>query len=247
MHISEIIKQWDVNAEKRYEQIKSGKDISYNYILIPTILNLLGGISGKIGIDLGCGPGVLTNHLARNSQRVTGVDFSEKMISIALRECSKKSNVDLICISANKYLSKVKPSSHDFLVANMFFNTVPDINEFFSGAFRVLRKGGIFVFSIAHPCFWNMYRHIFDKCSYDYIDDAYSKWKFKISLDSKGLPEPVYFFHRPLSEYAKFITKAGFCFLDIAEPIPNKKIAKLYPKKWEYPHFLFFKLVKNKL
>lgn len=245
MHISEIIKQWDINAEKRYEQIKSGKDISYNHILVPTILSLLGDISGKRGIDLGCGPGVLTNLVARNDGNVVGIDFSEKMIDIARRECGRISNVDLICISAKNYLSKIKPSSQDFLVANMFFNTVPDINEVFNKAFRVLRRSGIFVFSVAHPCFWNMYRHIFDKCSYDYIDDACSKWKFKISLDSRGLPEPVYFFHRPLSEYTKYIINAGFCFLDIVEPMPKDRIATLYPRKWEYPHFLFFKLVKS--
>ena len=40
MYISEIIKQWDINAEKRYEQIKSGKDISYNHIY-PRIQHIL--------------------------------------------------------------------------------------------------------------------------------------------------------------------------------------------------------------
>ncbi len=55
-----ISKAWDKNAMLRYEQIKSGKDISYKYILMKTIDNLLGDVSFKNGLDIGCGPGVLT-------------------------------------------------------------------------------------------------------------------------------------------------------------------------------------------
>lgn len=246
MNTSVISKQWDKNAKKRYSQIKFGKDISYKYVLIPTIQKLLGDVSKKKGLDIGCGPGVLTKRLAECSKRIVGVDSSKNMITIAKSECKNAFNAEFHCCCAKEYLSKSNNFAFDFLVANMFFNTIPEIDSIFIEAYRVLCNKGKFIISIAHPCFWNVYRHVISNEKYEYMVNNYSKWKFKISLDTKGLPEPVSFFHRPLSTYASMIQKAGFRIKGLYEPMPSKRIEKLYPKKWSYPHFLFFELTKGK-
>ena len=246
MNILKIVKEWDKNAEQRYWQIKSGRDISYRCILVPTILSILGDVSSKKGIDLGCGPGILTKFIAQRAKKVVGVDFSKKMISIATSECRRVPNAIFHCSSVEHYLSKSKTSAFDFAVANMFLNTVPEIDNILERLSRVLRKEGRFIFSVAHPCFWNNYRTIIKKNKYQYTKSYSAKWKFKISLDQKGLPKPVSFFHRPLSAYSVAIRNAGFHTVRFYEPMPNERIKKLYPKKWEFPRFLFWEVLNVK-
>ncbi len=246
MDISSISKEWDKNAEQRYRQIRSGKDISYHHILVPTILTLLGDISGKEGMDIGCGPGVLTRLIAQRVKKIVGIDISEQMISIASIECEKFSNTKFQCSDVEDYLSRCKPNAFDFAVANMFFNTVHEIDKILKGLHKVLRNESKFIFSIAHPCFWNSYRCIIRKNKYQYTEACSAKWRFKISLDQEGLPKPVTFFHRPLSAYSSAIRNAGFHILGLYEPMPNKRIEKLYPKKWEFPRFLFFEILNAK-
>lgn len=45
---------------------------------------------GKRVLDLGCGPGLYANRLARSGARVTGVDFSERSIAHARKEAEKE-------------------------------------------------------------------------------------------------------------------------------------------------------------
>jgi len=44
---------------------------------------------GSSVLDAGCGPGIKSKYLSDNSLRVTGIDFSEKLIEIARREVPK--------------------------------------------------------------------------------------------------------------------------------------------------------------
>ena len=46
-------------------------------------------VSGNKILDLGCGPGILSKYLSNLGYDVTGVDFAEKMISIARRIAPK--------------------------------------------------------------------------------------------------------------------------------------------------------------
>src|SRR5207245_7964042 len=83
---SEISEEWNANATARHKQIASGIDISYNRVLMPAIIEQLGSVQGNRGVDVGCGPGVLTRALASKGGRMVGVDLSKRMIEIANSE-----------------------------------------------------------------------------------------------------------------------------------------------------------------
>ncbi len=92
---------WDINAEYRHIQILSGKDLSYNYVLWPTIQLLLDGVKlGKL-LDGGCGSGIISSRLASIGWNVCGLDNSFSMIKIARREFGASQNLQFIKGSRN--------------------------------------------------------------------------------------------------------------------------------------------------
>ena len=61
------------------------------------------------------------------------------------------------------------------------------------------------------------------------------------SLDRKGLPVKTTYVHRPLETYFELLEKAGFLVRLIREPMPSPRTESLYPERWRFPRFLFFK------
>ena len=62
-----IASEWDRIAHARHMQIATGKDLSFNYVLKPTVLELLQGCNLKRVLDLGSGTGELTRPCRQNN------------------------------------------------------------------------------------------------------------------------------------------------------------------------------------
>ncbi|UCD13712.1 MAG: class I SAM-dependent methyltransferase [Thermoplasmatales archaeon] len=236
-----IAKEWDTNAIIRHNQIKSGMDISYHKILIPSIIKALGNIKNKKGLDVGCGTGKITRILAKKTKTMIGVDLSKEMIDIAEKESLNVPNISFIKTSIESFQKNHPHNTFDFCVSNMSFNTMPNLNKVIRSMSLLLKNNGILVFSIAHPCFWNFYKRLEPEDSFEYLKNHNMRVKFTISLDQKGLPEKTTYFHRPLEYYSKLLVKNGFIIENLYEPFPSEIIHNLYPQKWLFPHFLIFR------
>jgi SAM-dependent methyltransferase len=236
-----IAKEWNANADTRHNQIKTGRDISYNKILIPSLMKSLVNIENKVGLDIGCGDGTFTKILAKRARTMVGIDISKEMIKIAQKGSLNKSNVSFKKISMESFQKSHSHNAFDFCVSNMSFNTMPNLSKVIRGISLLLKNNGILVFSIAHPCFWNFYKKIEPSDSFDYLKNHNIRVKFTISLDRKELPEKTTYFHRPLEYYFKRLNENGFLIENLYEPFPIKSIHNLYPKKWLFPHFIIFR------
>lgn len=64
----QIQAQWDRIALPRNMQLRSGRDVSYELVLKPTILNLIQDSDCSSVLDAGCGSGVLTEVLAEKAK-----------------------------------------------------------------------------------------------------------------------------------------------------------------------------------
>lgn len=84
-----VSRYWDGNAAAWTQQVRMGYDLYREKINNPAMFGLLGDLSGKDVIDLGCGEGYNTRRLARGAQSVHGVDISDRMIRFA-RESEHK-------------------------------------------------------------------------------------------------------------------------------------------------------------
>jgi SAM-dependent methyltransferase len=233
---AEITHEWDRIAVHRSDQIRSGKDISYEHVLIPSILELINGCDWASALDVGCGCGFLTARLAESAGHVTGIDISSRSVELAKRNCQQSSNIGFI-EGAIEDLRSEDFGPFSLAVANMSLMTMLRLDAALNWLFRLIRPGGHLAFAITHPCFWRQYWN-YSKKWFRYGEENVIEAPFRISLDSSHCFTTTHI-HRPLERYVEELVTAGFRICRLSEPTPRPEIQALYPHRWEYPRFLF--------
>ncbi|MCP3940432.1 MAG: class I SAM-dependent methyltransferase [Desulfobacteraceae bacterium] len=112
------------------------------------ILNKAGKSNLNI-LDLGCGPGLYSQLLAKKGHHVTGVDFSENSIKYA-KKIAKKNNLEIEYRCQN-YLELEDLDKYDLilLIFMDFGVLVPDDRAvLLSNIYRALKPGGCFLFDV---------------------------------------------------------------------------------------------------
>lgn len=94
-------------------------------------------------LDVGCGAGLLTNALALDGHRVSGIDLSEKSLKIARARDSSKT-VDYR--PANAYQLPFPDESFDVVCAMDILEHVENPRNLIQEASRVLKPNGLFFF-----------------------------------------------------------------------------------------------------
>lgn len=98
---------------------------------------------GEIGLDVGCGPGMLLQSLAEavgSQGHVVGIDSSQSMLRLAGARCEGLAQVQLREGSATQL--PVEDSSFDFVTCVQVLLYVEDVPRALAEIFRVLRPGG---------------------------------------------------------------------------------------------------------
>ncbi len=95
-------------------------------------------------LDLGCGTGLLGVYLGRVAGPFVGVDLSARMIEEAGRHgiYTELRQGDL-----QEELRRTAPDTYDCVTANDVFVYVGDVSTVIPAAYRILRKGGVLIFS----------------------------------------------------------------------------------------------------
>jgi len=230
--------EWDGIAKERHIQIISGLDLSYHKVLIPTILEMLGGVRGLRILDVGCGSGVFSSKLATlGAAAVVGVDSSRQMIHIANQEYGGDSRIRFHHESIESFSNNYNGRRFDACVSNMSLVTMPNLEAVAEAVAAMLIPNGQFAFTITHPCFWNRYKKYESVSSFDYMREHAQHGRFTISLDKTSKHETTHF-HRPLSQYVNTLGQSSLLMKEIWEPMPSFKVMKMYPHAWLFPRFL---------
>lgn len=233
----EVIRaQWDKVAFARDAQLRSGRDVSFEFVLKPTILNLIKDTDCSSILDAGCGSGVLTEVLAGKARRVIGVDMSEVNISIANTSHSCPKNVQYVASTLEDYLTKTN-ERFSLVVANMVLQDSADLSACLNAIASKCDNRSILVATITHPWFWPTYWKYDRELWFKYSEELAIEAPFKISNDVAPIGITTHF-HRPLSVYISKLSEAGFQPEVISEPMPPLVIQRQYPSVWEYPRFL---------
>jgi ubiquinone/menaquinone biosynthesis C-methylase UbiE len=101
-------------------------------------------------LEVGCGTGRLTVPVAKKCGHVTAIDFSQRMIEVAKRKSSDLSNIEFRRVDIRRGLP-FENGRFDKVLAALVINHVDNIEKFFMEVYRVLRKGGSFVFDDIVP------------------------------------------------------------------------------------------------
>lgn len=237
--IERIRAQWDGVALLRHEQLRSGRDVSFESILKPTILQLIGSADCTSTLDAGCGSGVLSEVLSEKSLAVTGVDMSAANIAIALNSASRPKNVLYVSDTIEGF-SASTTERYSLIVANMVLQDSSDLHGCLDALASVCCSQGVLVATITHPWFWPTYWGYDKQDWFRYSDEQAIEAPFKISTDTTPIGMTTHF-HRPLSLYLKQLSAVGFVLETMLEPMPQRVIQDQYPAIWQFPRFLAFR------
>jgi SAM-dependent methyltransferase len=228
----EVGKLWDGNADAWTLLARQGYDIYRDHMNTPWFLAMLPDISGLRGLDIGCGEGNNTRLVAQRGASMVGVDISPKFVShAAASEADAPRGVRYVGASGSAL--PFAAESFDFAVAFMSLMDMANQHEAVNEAYRVLRPGGFFQFSITHPCFNTpRFKPVYDEsgervaveCG-DYFNQPQGRvdeWIFGAAPPEakEGLPKfRVPRFYQTLSAWMNLLLDAGFALERVAEPV----------------------------
>ncbi|MDJ0361119.1 class I SAM-dependent methyltransferase [Rhodococcus sp. H29-C3] len=177
--------------------------------------HLLGEISGKRILEVGCGSAPCARWLAAHGAHAVGLDISAGMLARGLDAMAAGgTTVPLIQASAES----LPFADESFDIACSAFGAVPfvaDSANVMAEVARILAPGGIWVFAVNHPMRW-----IFPDdpgeagltASIPYFDRTPY-----VEFDSEGTPTYVEH-HRTIGDRVREIVAAGLEVRDIIEP-----------------------------
>jgi ubiquinone/menaquinone biosynthesis C-methylase UbiE len=224
-----------------------------NFFLMPRMLKMLGDVSGRRILDLGCGEGGYARELKRRGANIIGADGSETLVRIAReRAAAEQLNISFICANANG-LDGISNDSFDLVIAAMSLMDVEDYPGAVREVRRVLCNGGSLLMSMTHPCFsarmshWERHPNDRHDLLFFKVDNYFERevWEDKITSDFSS---PVLRRHRPLEDYVQVLLQEGFLLRHLSEAEPTAdelKKSYRFRKLTRIPYFLFMRWEKS--
>jgi 2-polyprenyl-3-methyl-5-hydroxy-6-metoxy-1,4-benzoquinol methylase len=144
---------WDRAAVTYARGQASGRDYYRYEFFGPAQLALCGDVHGMNVLDVGCGNGYFAREMAGRGARVTGIDISSRMIEYAKRQESMTPlGIEYYVLDAAALPAAFVLQSFDMATSCLALQDMPNVEKVFPGVRSLLRPGGRFVASIAHPC-----------------------------------------------------------------------------------------------
>jgi ubiquinone/menaquinone biosynthesis C-methylase UbiE len=245
---SEYIKAWDRNAPKWAANVAEFGDRNKEVLITPLVMDWLGEIRGLDVLDAGCGEGFLCRLMAEKGAQVTGIDYSQKMLDIALERTPSDSSITYRHLNLEK-LDPIKEDCYDLIISLLTLQDVPDYQAALKELYRVLKPGSRCFLAFSHPCFFSDGGWIRDNEQnklYWKSDRYFQERQVEMRLDPESEDNPQGF-HRTLSSYYRAILDAGFSILDLIEPYPSEEDLQKHPgfkDDLRMCHFIVFDLEK---
>ncbi len=256
-----IAEDYNTFAKQWYEA-KKNRQINpvHDFVNIPSMHRMLPSIKEKAVLCTGCGTGEECTYLkSKGAKRVVGTDISKNMIKYA-RLAHK--GIEFYTMPIEK--QDFEAGSFDLVYASLVLHYVKDWESTLAGIRRLLKKDGIFLFSVHHPAKWGSWRKKNKDFSINvlgYMNDK-KNGRVKVYGDYfsvrmihdtwyktvQGAELSVDYYNIPISKMINSILKAGFKILEMEEPKPIARAKKLAPSFYKtsskIPLLLVFKLKK---
>lgn len=225
-------------------------------IILPGVLRLLelDAYENPSILDLACGQGILSKKLS-DKVLYTGIDISKTLIKEAKNLNHKKTHHFYVSDVTAPLPTEKKDFSHVTLI--LAIQNIRNLDTLLRNASKHLCSGGKFLIVMNHPCYriprqssWGVDEG--KKVQYRRLDRYMSPLSVPITAHpSKGQQsEQTLSFHRPLSDYFKALSKAGFVVDTLEEWCSDKTstggAAKIENRaRDEFPLFLCLRAIKQ--
>ncbi len=253
----ETIDWYDNNADEFTAHIQDPAASPYHaYYEKPAIYAELPDLKTKSVISLGCGSGEDTQYLkSQGASKSIGIDISQKLIDIA-----KKNHPDCAFHVMDMEHLDFDSKSFDLVYSSLAMHYLQGgFTKAFREAFRVLKKGGTFLFSGGHPIV----------SSFTYLQDNEKTRDRRLgsTVNRENDTEQVFgdyltarpikneqgilqviIWHQPLSDTINQLIETGFILDKVIEPKPTEGFKDISPRHYErlskIPEIVIFKAHK---
>jgi SAM-dependent methyltransferase len=203
---------------KIYADKRNAASNANDTIEAPVIRALIGDVSGKSFLDMGCGDaGFGAELLQAGATSYEGVEGSRLMFEAA---CRRPPDPRLRITHADLRSWDYPASAFDFVVSRLALHYIEDVGAIFPKVFRSLKPSGRFVFSVEHPVItscdkvWHG-----DGLRQDWIVDDYFRTGRRIT---SWLGSEVIKYHRTIEDYFSGLQDAGFQVQALREASPDR-------------------------
>lgn len=236
--------------------MRSGNNKVHEYLEKPAMYAQLPNLNNMRVLCLGCGSGEESAYLTERFPNINlvSIDASEELITEAKRSFH---DLDFRVMDMHD-LSAFEDGSFDFVYSSLVMHYSGDWQAVLKGVHRLLRPGGLMLFSANHPTMWGMeivrnglekskllgYTNINgnEKIYGDYFTPRKIKDKWFDNLE-------VEFYTRPLQDVFADIKASGFELSKFLEPKPipesKKKFPFFYEKHSRVPTFMIIELRRS--
>jgi SAM-dependent methyltransferase len=187
-----------------------------------TLESMLPEFKDRRVLDLGCGFGWHCQYVIEHGARtVTGVDISEKMLTIAKEKTNK--NISYICRAIEDI--SFNENSFDIVISSLAFHYIKSFEEIIKKVSQCLVHGGDLVFSVEHPVFtaYGTQDWYYDEKG-NILHFPIDNYFFEGERNANFLGEEVVKYHKTLTTYLNVLLKEGFEITGIVEPQPSEEL-----------------------
>jgi SAM-dependent methyltransferase len=199
----------------------------------PAMVALLPEVRGLTALDAGCGPGWYAELLAGRGAEVIAVDASERMTALARARLGTSARV--LTADMGQLEGLVGDATLDLVLSSLAVHYVGNLDRLFAEWARILRPGGLLLFSTHHPLY-----------DLERLRDGY--------LGTELVEEhwawlgPMRFYRRPISAITEPLSATGFAIERLVEPKPGPEFRDADPKHFEslsrWPTFIILRACK---
>jgi SAM-dependent methyltransferase len=232
----------DPIALKAYEKLaKSYSEIAESkaengFIEHPAIRKQIGKVAGRVVLDAGCGPGILSKYLIESgASEVVGFDVSPSMIELAEERTNQKAQ---LFVADMRYpLSNLTDQYFDIVTSSLAIDYIEDWSVPLSEFRRILKNGGRFIFSVQHPLgAYNWYKPN-SAFGVQYVE---ALWK---GCTAEPIIVPDYY--RSFEDILNPLVEAGFNIRNLVETKPVDALKEIDPDKYDrYSKFPTFMVIE---
>lgn len=245
---------YNQNARNYADHTKTDKGSFHFGLEKPAMYAELPDLGGKIVLSLGCGAGHDSAELKkRGAAHSVGIDISEELIKIAKAEHPE---CEFHVMDMEKLV--FSDSEFDFIYSSLAVHYLKDWGNMLAEAYRVLKPGGIFLFSCGHPVTdqWDVHMEGNIRVKQLRVEENKQNDEVKIFgeyLDQAeahggGHMEGVIAYHRPLQKVFDDVLAAGFRLKRFVEPKSTEEMKRVNIRDYlihqKFPFIFICKLEK---